>query len=87
MSKKITEEQLARMKEIVGMGNRFQSDLGAIAIQKHKTLKLVVQLDAELDTFKKELEEEYGNVSIDLTTGEISEEEVKEGEEKVVAEK
>jgi hypothetical protein len=75
MSKKITEEQLTKMKELIGLGNKFQSDLGGIAIQKHKTLNLVVQLDAELDAFKKDLEAEYGAVSIDLTTGEITEEE------------
>ena len=75
MSKKITEEQLSKMKELIGLSNKFQSDLGGIAIQKHRTLNLVVQLDAELDTFKKDLEAEYGMVSIDLITGEITEEE------------
>jgi hypothetical protein len=72
MSLKITEEQLSKMKKLIGLVNKFQSDLGAIIIQKHKTLNLAGQLDIELEGFKKELEDEYGPISIDLETGEIS---------------
>ena len=70
--KKITEEQL---KTINTQQNRLTSLLtrvGVIEVEKRNLTDHIKKASEDIEQTKKELEEEYGSVNIDLTTGEIS---------------
>jgi predicted nuclease with TOPRIM domain len=69
MSQKITEEQLKNLQEKVGMINQAQAQIGGLEVQKHQLLHQVGQVQGELQEFQKELEEQYGKVSINIQDG------------------
>lgn len=70
---KITEEQLVKLQKFVGTSNELQAQVGNLEIQKAALMSQVFKNQTELSEFQKELEEEYGAVSINITDGEISE--------------
>ena len=75
---KITSEQLAKLQGFVEALNAGQNQLGGIEIQKHQLLHQIAQVQDELKSFQKELEDEYGRISINIQDGsykEISEDE------------
>lgn len=72
---KLTEEQLKKLQELVGKINNAKAELGHIEMQKHDFLHQSAQIQSDLSEFQKTLEEEYGQVSINIETGEISKEE------------
>ena len=46
------------------------TSIGRIEAEKHRLLHYLADLNMAMEDVKKELEAEYGNVTIDLTTGE-----------------
>ena len=67
--KKITEEQL---KTIQDQQSKLQAafiDIGFIESKKHEALHIQMRAAEALETTKKELEKEYGQVNIDLSDG------------------
>lgn len=70
---KITEEQLAKLNGITAMLNNGVMQLGAIEKQKHELLHQVAQIDNDFRAFQKELEEEYGKISINIKDGSYTE--------------
>jgi hypothetical protein len=67
--KKGTEEQLAKIKEQqVTMNNKLR-DIGLVENQKHVLLHEYAGIEQDMETYKKELEKEFGAISIDLETG------------------
>ncbi len=80
--KKITEEQLAKIKEQqVTMTNKLR-DIGIVENQKHVLLHEYAGLEQDMEAYKKELEKEYGAISVDLETGVYKEIENTEEKEK-----
>lgn len=74
---KITEEQLKQLQGFVQTLNQAQMQLGQLETEKHGLLHKTAEIQSQLQTFQKELEEEYGKVSINVTDGtyeEITEE-------------
>ena len=81
---KITEEEL---KTIKGQQQQIQNvvfDLGSVEARKIELSDVLKQVNAALTNTKKELEEKYGQVNIDLKDGyfkeiveEVATEEVK----------
>ena len=74
---KIKDEQLEKLQGLIKELNQIQSQLGSIELQKHSLLHQSSDLQNGLNEFQKELEEEYGKVSINVTDGtyeEITEE-------------
>lgn len=70
---KIKENQL---KKVVKQQNELASvlgQIGALESQKHSLLHSVANINVKIEEYKAELEEEYGKISIDLSTGEYSE--------------
>jgi len=70
---KITEEQL---KKVVEQNKELEDtvlEIGILESKKHALLHKVADVNKVLEEFKKELEEEYGKISIDLKTGEYTE--------------
>jgi len=79
---KVTEEQLAKVKEQQTSMANLLRDVGFVENQKHVLLHEYAGISQQMEEYKKELEKEYGAISIDLETGEYTEieasEEVKE---------
>lgn len=65
----ITEEQLKTIKDQQAKLQAAFIDIGFIESKKHEALHIQVQAAEALEATKKELEEEYGQVNIDLTDG------------------
>ena len=72
--KKVTDEQLETLQSLVNAINEGQATIGGIEMQKHKLITEVDGLVKQLKQTQADLEEEYGNVTVNLTTGEITEE-------------
>ncbi len=66
---KITEEQLKTIKDQQAKLQAVFIDIGFIESKKHEALHIQVQASEALEATKKELEEEYGQVNIDLSDG------------------
>ena len=69
---KIKEEQLEKIRKQQEIINTLLSKIGYLETQKHGMLHEMVNINREVDVFKKELEEEYGSVNVDLQTGEYT---------------
>ena len=70
---KITAEQLEKLNSFVNALNNGVMQLGVIEKQKHELLHQVAQVDGELRGFQKELEDEYGKISINTKDGSYTE--------------
>ena len=75
---KIEEQELTKVKEQTGKIQQCVLDLGSLEVKKTEIMQAYSGFLKELDVTKKELEEKYGQVNINLTDG--SYEEVKEEE-------
>ena len=71
----IKKEELTKLQELVGNYNQHQSKLGELEVQKHQILHAVSDIQTSLQGFQNELRETYGDVTIDINTGEIKENE------------
>lgn len=72
-AKKITAEELEQIKEVVSTLNKITSAIGEMEVQKARAISDHTDFAAKLQEQQKEFEEKYGNVTIDLTTGEYTE--------------
>ena len=75
---KIEEQELKTVKEQTGKLQQCIMDLGSLEVRKTEIMQAYSEFLKELDVTKKELEEKYGQVNINLQDG--SYEEVKEEE-------
>ena len=66
---KIKKEQLEKIKEQQGRLQSVLTDIGIIEVRKHETLHAQAAISQEIQETKKELEEEYGAINIDMTDG------------------
>ena len=74
---KIKKKELEKLQELVNNLNQIQSQIGNIELQKHGLLHQSAELQGGLQEFQKELEEEYGKITINVQDGtyeEITEE-------------
>ena len=72
--KKITDEELKELQDQVSRINSAQLRLGGIESQKHTLVHGINAMQKEVQDTQVKLEEKYGKVSINITTGEITEE-------------
>ena len=75
---KIEDQELKTVKEQTGKLQQCVMDLGSLEVRKTEIMQAYAEFLKELDVTKKELEEKYGQVNINLQDG--SYEEVKEEE-------
>ena len=75
---KIEEQELDAVKEQTGKIQQCILDLGALEVRKSEIMQKYSEFLKDLDVTKKELEDKYGSVNINLKDG--SYEEVKEEE-------
>ena len=70
---KITKEQLETIVTQKRKSDELIINLGMLEAKKHELLHTFAQISGELEDTKKDLENEYGKVNIDLQTGEYTE--------------
>jgi len=68
---KVESGELSNLQELVKAMNQTQLQIGGLESQKHDYLHELVNIKNKLNEFQKTLEDKYGNVSIDIQTGEI----------------
>ena len=77
--KKITANQLKKLNEFEESLARGSNIVGSITIQyefqKANLLSQIKDLNEQYTKFKMDLKEEYGDIDIDISTGEYSERE------------
>ena len=78
MEKKITEEQLTKIQEQQTELNNVIREIGLLETQKHALSHQIANINNEIETFKKELEEQYGAINISIEDGTYTEIEQKE---------
>lgn len=70
---KITKEELKELQEQEQKKGAILHDLGLLDTQRHSLLHIWADLIGKQDAKKKELEEKYGKVNIDLKDGSYTE--------------
>tara|TARA_R100000951_G_scaffold97093_1_gene86642 strand:+ start:222 stop:515 length:294 start_codon:yes stop_codon:yes gene_type:complete len=68
---KVTEDQLKRVKDVVGRINNSQMELGMMECRKHQILHYIAGTNDELSVIQTELEKEYGTFDINVEDGTI----------------
>jgi len=67
--KKITKEELESIKQQQAKLQISLIDIGFIETKKHEAISVYVEATRNLEETKRELENVYGKVNIDLTDG------------------
>ena len=67
--KKITDEQLETVKKHQQDLNKSLTNIGFIETQKHSLLHEHAGLVEDIESYKKELEEQYGAININIEDG------------------
>jgi len=68
---KIKKAELAELQTAVTKVNELQLQIGGVEVQKHELLHMMGAMRAQLEKIQKGLQEEYGDVQVDIKTGEI----------------
>lgn len=69
---KITEEELAQLKEQEQRKVQILQEVGILETRKHQFLHALDQVLEEQDKTKAALEEKYGKINVDLKDGSYS---------------
>jgi|TARA_B110000977_G_C10639694_1_gene323519 hypothetical protein len=69
VKKTITKEQLEKITKQQSRLSESLRSIGVLEVQKDTVKKIVIEVSKEIEDTKKELENEYGQVNIDLTDG------------------
>jgi len=75
MDLKIKDEELVRLQALVNQISQAQMELGQVESRKFDLIAAIPAFRKDLETFQKELEEEYGKVTINVNDGTIREQE------------
>jgi uncharacterized protein YoxC len=73
--KSLSTEELAGLQKAIQSLNQVQTQIGGLEAQKHELLHSLTALNEDLSGIQKDLETKYGSVSVDITTGEYTENE------------
>jgi len=69
---KIKEEQLKQIVDLQKELNQIVNQIGSLEANKHSLLHKLAGVNEDIEKLKVELEKEYGQVNIDLSTGEYT---------------
>ena len=72
-TKKITKDELSKVQEVSQEYNSIIQAVGNMELQKQDFLLKAAEVRASIEGVKKDLQETYGNVNIDLATGKYEE--------------
>lgn len=70
---KLTKEEHGKLQNTVEALKALQSQIGSIEYQKYLTLNALEKANEDLAQQRTALNEKYGDVNIDIETGELSE--------------
>ena len=70
---KIKEEHLKTIQEQQSKLNQILNQVGYLEAQKHGLLHQFGEINKDVESYKSELEKEYGSVNINVETGEYTE--------------
>mgnify|MGYP005832153361 CR=1 FL=1 len=76
----ITEEQLKTVNEQQNELSNYLRNVGVLEVQKANVLGQIEEVSKKIETTKKELEDEYGQINIDLKDGSYTEIEKEDAE-------
>ena len=76
--KKVKKAELEKLQQLVNAINDGQKTIGGLEMQKQALVNETESFVTALKATQKELEDEYGNVTVNLTTGEITDADNKE---------
>lgn len=65
----ITEDQLKKIQDFQKELNKFLNEVGFLEAQKTAVLAKFHEVNKQTEDFKKELEDEYGSININLEDG------------------
>ena len=68
---KLKRKELDKFREFLTQRQELSQTIGLIALEEHRYINLLGQLDNEFNDFKKELQKFYGSLDFDLDTGKI----------------
>jgi|TARA_B100001996_G_scaffold309331_1_gene250957 hypothetical protein len=71
MSKKINKEELKEVQDLNSKINSITTSIGVLEYQKAILMGQLVDVNNEMEVKKKQLQKEYGDVSIDIKDGSI----------------
>jgi len=71
--KSLTSEELTKVQNYVSAVNQMQMQIGGLEAQKYEAIQQMNLLRAELQKVQEELQEKYGDVSINLADGVLTE--------------
>jgi len=69
---KITDKELSQIKDHRNKINDLMHQVGVLEANKHAALHDVAEVNAEINKYKKVLEDKYGSINIDVATGEYT---------------
>jgi hypothetical protein len=69
MEGKLTEEQHRILKSKLEALTRIHAEIGLLSSRKHEMLHEAVSAKTKLQDYQKELQEEYGDISINIEDG------------------
>jgi len=72
MENKLTEKELEKLKTSYSNIDKIVFDIGVVESKKHGLLHELALLNEKLEEVKKELHIKYGEVNIDVHTGEYT---------------
>tara|TARA_R110002153_G_scaffold170402_3_gene323245 strand:+ start:147 stop:383 length:237 start_codon:yes stop_codon:yes gene_type:complete len=70
--KKVKKAELEKLQQLVNAINEGQKTIGGLEMQKQALVNETESFVTALKATQKELEDEYGNVTVNLKTGEIT---------------
>ena len=73
MSNKITAEELETIKDQQTELGQVVNQIGQLEANKHSLLHKIAGINEGIEETKKQLEEKYGSINIDLETGTYTE--------------
>ena len=70
--KKIKEEQLEKLQTFVNTMNQLQTTVGGLELQKQELATQAISVNNDLRAYQEKLREEYGDITVNVKTGEIT---------------
>tara|TARA_R110002126_G_scaffold58639_1_gene154597 strand:- start:718 stop:966 length:249 start_codon:yes stop_codon:yes gene_type:complete len=70
---KLTDEELKTLKELNGIINGTLNNMGVLEIQKQDQIKKYNEAFKRFKVLQDEMKIKYGNITVDIATGEITE--------------
>ena len=72
MAKKLKKDELTQLQAAVNKVNQVQLQVGGLELQKHELIHTMSSAQAELSSVQNILKDKYGDISVDISTGQIA---------------